>query len=68
MNSEDIKTARGLLDVLAETIQEVRQTEGDTLIKARCLAYVCSIALKTVETADLEERLQELEQKVGDKH
>ncbi len=62
LNPEDVKTAQGLLDVLADVIAEARQAEADPLVRARCIGYLVGIGLKTVETADLEARLQALEQ------
>jgi len=64
LNSEDIRNAEGLRDLMAEVITEIRNTEADPLIRARCIGYLVSIALKTVETADLEARLTEIEQEV----
>jgi len=64
LNSEDIRNAEGLRDLMAEVIAEVRTTEADPLIRARCIGYLVSIALKSVETADLEARLTEIEQEV----
>ncbi len=61
LNPEDIITAKGLLKLLTDVIAEVRGTEADPFTRARCIGYLCSIALKTVETADLEERITQLE-------
>ena len=68
VNPADIKTAKGLLDTLADVIAEVRAHEADPLIRARCLGYLISIGLKCVETADLEARLQKLEGEIFAKH
>ena len=62
LNPEEIKNARGLLDLLADTIAEVNEAEGDVFIKARLKGYLISIGLKLVETADLEARLTSLEE------
>lgn len=62
LNPEDIRSAKGMLDLLTETIAEVSEAEGDVLIKARLQGYLISIGLKCVETADLEERLSILEE------
>ncbi len=62
LNPEDIKTAQGLLDTLADVIADVNAAEADTLIKARCMGYLISIGLKCIETADLEQRITMLEE------
>ena len=62
LTPEDIHTAKGLRDLMAEVIAEIRGLEADPLIRARCIGYLVSIALKTVETADLEQRITELEE------
>ncbi len=62
---EQVKTAQGLLSVLAGLIREVLTTKkGDTFIRARTAGYLISIGLKAVEVADLETRLTSLENKV----
>lgn len=64
-NPENVKTAIGLLSVLAGLIREVlTDKEGDIYLKARTAGYLISIGLKAVETADLESRLTSLENKV----
>lgn len=62
LNPEDYRTAQGLLNTLSEVIAEVRNTEADPLIRARLLGYLISIGLKCVETADLEQRITQLEE------
>ena len=62
LNPEDIQTAKGLLELLSQTIADVQSTESDTLIKARLIGYLISIGLKAVETAGLESRLSSLEE------
>jgi len=65
LNPEEIRTAQGLRDLLSEVISEVRETNGDTFIKARLVGYLVSIGIKAVETADHEERLSNLEDKLN---
>ena len=65
LNPQDIQTAKGLRDLLTEVIAEVRAAQGDVFLKARLVGYLVSIGLKAVETADLEARLQELEERIG---
>jgi len=61
LNPEDTQTARSLLELLSTVIAEVRAADGDTFIKARLTAYLISIGLKCVETAELECRITDLE-------
>ena len=68
LDPEAIKTAKGLLDTLADLITEVKTAKADPLIGARCLGYLISIALKTVEVADLEERINRLEESTKIEH
>lgn len=67
LNPQDIQTAKGLLELLTETMVEVKDHKGDTLIKARLIGYLVSIGLKAVETAELESRLIELEELISGK-
>ncbi len=62
---EEVRTAQGLLGVLAALIREVLTTkEGDVFMRARTAGYLISIGLKAVEVADPEGRLTNLENKV----
>ncbi len=62
---EEVRTAQGLLGVLAGLIGEVLTTkQGDIFMRARTAGYLISIGLKAVEVADLEARLTNLEDKV----
>lgn len=60
----DTINAQKIRDLLAEQMENVRSAEGDVFIKARCFAFIASIALKAVEVADLEERVTELENRL----
>ena len=60
-NPVQIQTAKDILSLLEETINEVKAADADTLVKARCVAYLASVALRAVETGDLAERLEILE-------
>jgi hypothetical protein len=62
LNPEDVKTAQGIRNLLSEVLADVQQWDGDTLQRARCIGYIAAIALKAVETADLEYRLTSLEE------
>lgn len=64
-NLEQTETARGLLRVLGELIGDVLNSkQGDAFIKARTVAYVVSVALRAIETSDLETRVSNLETKM----
>ena len=62
LNPEDVRTAQGIRDMLSEVLAEVQAWKGDTLQRARCIGYIAAIAIKAVETADLESRLAALEE------
>jgi len=54
--------------LLAATIQEVKTSDTDIIIKARCIGYLAGVTLKAVEISDLEQRLTALEVKQTIKH
>ncbi len=57
-----LKTAADVLALLAEQVQAVRdEPEAGTLEKARCIGYLCGVALKAIEAGDLAARLEALE-------
>lgn len=56
-----IQTAKDILVLLEETINAVRETGGDILVKARCIGFLAGVTLKAVETADIEGRVKALE-------
>ena len=68
LNPEDFKTAQGIRDLLSSVLAEVMAWQGDTLIRARCIGYIAAIAIKAVETADLEQRLNEIERNLEGRH
>ena len=57
-----IQTAQDVLDLLEATILEVREADADALVKARCIGYLAAITLKAVETANLEARVEAVEE------
>jgi hypothetical protein len=64
-NLQQTETARGLLRILGQLIGNVLGSEqGDAFIKARTVAYVVSVALRAIETSDLEARVSNLENKI----
>jgi len=57
-----LKTAQDILKLLAEQICAVKEDqEAGTLEKARVIGYLASIALRAVETSELEARVEALE-------
>ena len=57
-----VKTAEEILALLAESIGEVRaEREIGTLERARTIGYLCGIALRAVETFNVEARLEAVE-------
>ena len=65
-NLQQTETARGLLRILGGLIGDVLESEqGDVFMKARTVAYVVSVALRAVETSDLETRVSNLEARMG---
>jgi len=60
----DIRTAQGMLDILSSILRELMEAKADLFMKARTIAYVVSVGLKGVEIAELERRLQILEDRI----
>jgi hypothetical protein len=57
-----LQTAREVLALLEEQVNAVRADPAvKTLERARCLGYLAGIALRAVETGELESRLDSLE-------
>ena len=65
LSPADTQTAAGMLAVLSEQIAILRELDADPFMRARCLAYVASVGLRAVETAELEARLTELERRLN---
>lgn len=58
-----LKAAEDVLRLIEEQVNAVREDkEAGTLEKARVIGYLASIALKAVEVANLEARIEVLEQ------
>ena len=64
LNPAEIRTAEGILKVLSDILSQLVAAKGDLYMKARTITYVASVGLKAVETAELERRLNELENKL----
>lgn len=63
-----LKAAQDVLALLEEQINAVRDDkEAGTLERARVIGYLAGIALKAVETADLEARIEALERILGER-
>jgi hypothetical protein len=60
-----VRTARDVLGLVEQTINKVVSLESDnmneTLAQAKAIGYLAGIALKAVETADIEDRVIALE-------
>jgi CII-binding regulator of phage lambda lysogenization HflD len=57
-----LKTAQDILRLLSSEISAVKEDqEAGTLEKARVIGYLASIALRAVETSELEARVEALE-------
>lgn len=67
LNQAEIKSAQGMLNILADILAQLVADKGDLYMKARTIAYVASVGLRAVETAELERRLTELENKIRGK-
>lgn len=63
-STEDIRTAQGMLDVLSLILSELLNAKADLFMKARTIAYVVSVGLKACETAELEKRINVLEDRI----
>jgi len=57
-----IQTAQDVLYLMEETINDVREADADALVRARCIGYLAAITLKAVETANLEARVEAVEE------
>lgn len=54
--------AKDILAILTEQIEQVRFDEDvKSTERARCVAYVCGVALKAIEAGEVAKRLEELE-------
>ena len=62
LTPEELETAQGLLKLLAGSLAEIQELDADPMIKGRCIAYMVSVGLRLVETADLEQRIDRIEQ------
>ena len=65
LTDTDIITAQRIRDMIGEQMAIVRNAEADPFVKARCIAYLAAVALRAVETADLEQRITDLEKLQG---
>lgn len=63
-STEDIRTAEGMLDILTKLLSQLMKAKVDLFMKARTVAYVVSVGLKATEVAELERRLNILEDKI----
>ena len=61
---EQLQTVNGLLYVLAEQIEIVRNYRADPLLKARLLTSMVSAGAKVIVSIEMERRIEALEAKV----
>lgn len=65
-----VQTARDVLSLLEQVIAEVRALPShkpeEVMAKARVVGYLAGMAIRAVETADLEQRLSALEERIGE--
>jgi hypothetical protein len=61
---EEIRTAEGMLNILSKLLKQLMAAKVDLFLKARTVAYVVSVGLKATEVAELERRLNILEDKI----
>lgn len=63
-----LQTAQDVIDLLAEQIAAVKQDKkAGTLEKARTVGYLLTIALKAIETANLEARIEAMERVLAER-
>ncbi len=60
-----VRTAADILELLSAQIEELRRAKLDRVAKARTIGYLCSVALRAVETAGLEARVEAIERTLG---
>lgn len=63
-SKEDIHSAQGMLDALADILSQLMAADADLFQKARVVAYVVSVGLRACETAELERRIGALEDRI----
>ena len=57
-----LRTAEDVLELLAEQVVAVKQDQQvNTTERARTVGYLCGIALRAVETADMADRIEAIE-------
>jgi hypothetical protein len=57
-----LETAADVLALIEEQVEAVRsETEAGTLDKARCIGYLASVALKSIDAGNLAARIESVE-------
>ena len=56
-STEDIRTAKDMLEILAAILSQLMAAKTDLFMEARTVAYVVSVGLKAAEVTELERRL-----------
>jgi hypothetical protein len=60
-----LETARDVVDLIQDEIAAVLSADVRVLERARTVGYLATIALRAIETADIEARLQAVEAVLG---
>ena len=62
-----LQTAREAIDLLREQIEAVRRAKVKPTERARCIGYLAAIVLKAIEVAEVEARIEALEQVIQER-
>ena len=60
-----LRSARDVVAAIEEQLDLVRRARVGVLERARCVGYLCSVALRATEVGSTEERIDELERLFG---
>lgn len=64
-----IETAKDIQGILSSEIGAVQALEGDVIVKARTIAYLCGAALKALEVAqgaDIQQQIADLQRQIAE--
>lgn len=59
-----METVADVVDLLGRTVRDVMTLEN-SISRARCVGYLCGVAVRALEVSDLEDRIRRLEERVG---
>ena len=63
--SDSIESIADVRKIIAEIVNELRNSKGNTVSRARAIGYLLSIWVVAYEKGDIEERLSRLEERVN---